>query len=169
MIIGNPYQFSIISKVIDEWNEKGCKTFQNGVLLICIDGNVFPKEVVTATLAREIPILEQSLKELAVNKELFDMEREKAFTELYRIRFPDYKSGICEDYQYDISPDSLADMSCYVFAVSNGTQIRFLAAELEYILAESTHNLTNANIAEAFATNDELRNIISELGNLLSR
>jgi hypothetical protein len=162
MIIGNPYQFSIISKVIDEWNTKEGEHFKNGVLLICIDGNVFPKEVVTATLAREILILEENLDEIAVNKKLFEMETEEAFTELYRIRFP---SGNCI---YDVSPDSLADMNCYVFAVSSGTQVRFLAAELEYTSAESTHNLLNAKIVEAFVTNEELRNIVSELGKILS-
>ena len=72
-------------------------SIQNGVLFICIDGTIFPKEVVAATLVREIPILEESLREISVNKELFDMARDKAFTELYRIRFPswdDYESGI---------------------------------------------------------------------------
>jgi hypothetical protein len=170
MITGNPYQFSIFTKVIHEWNMKGDKTFLNGVLLICIDGNIFPKEVVTATLGREVPLLQAVLRQLTVDREIFSMEKEEAFAKLYHIRHPsddDHANGITEEYRYHISPDSLADENCYIFAVSDGLQVRFLAAELEYIMAESTHNLSNAQIAESFITNDELRIIISELDYVL--
>ena len=163
MVIGNPYRFSIITKVIEEW---GDITFRNGVLLLCVNGNLFPKEVVTATLSREIQLLQNALGNLVVNSELFNTEKEKAFAEFYKLRHPN--NDACEDNRYLISPDSLADLHCYIFAVSDGTQARILAAELEYIRSESTHNLINAEISEAFITKDELDLILSELGSVIN-
>lgn len=45
MLIGNPYQFSIFVDVIKEWNQDKT-SYRNGVLLFCVDGQLFPKEVV---------------------------------------------------------------------------------------------------------------------------
>ncbi len=45
MIIGDPYKFAILSGVINEWNIDN--TFCNGVLLFCVNGDIYPKEVVT--------------------------------------------------------------------------------------------------------------------------
>ena len=55
MIIGDPYKFAILSEVINEWNIDG--TFCNGVLLFCVNGDMYLKEVVTATLGSEIEYL----------------------------------------------------------------------------------------------------------------
>ena len=52
MILGNPYKFSVFISTIKEWNIDN--EFCNGVLLFCIDGNIFPKKIVTATLKCEI-------------------------------------------------------------------------------------------------------------------
>ena len=57
MISGNPYKFAVLSGVINEWNLDD--TFGNGVLLICINGDIYPKEIVTATLRCEIEYLRQ--------------------------------------------------------------------------------------------------------------
>ncbi len=46
MIIGDPYKFAILSEVINEWNIDDA--FCNGVLLFCVNGDIYPKEVVTA-------------------------------------------------------------------------------------------------------------------------
>ena len=48
MILGNPYKFSVFISTIKEWNIDN--EFCNGVLLFCIEGNIFPKKIVTATL-----------------------------------------------------------------------------------------------------------------------
>lgn len=48
MILGDPYKFAILSGMIDEWNID--HVFCNGILLFCVDGDIYPREIVTATL-----------------------------------------------------------------------------------------------------------------------
>jgi len=92
------------------------------------------------------------------------MEKEKAFAEMYKTAFPDWvDNDFDNDYSYFISPPTLADLNCYVFAASNGKQVRIVAAELEYIISESIHDLSNIVVKECFITNDELKIIIAEL------
>ena len=52
MILGNPYSFSVFINTIKEWNIDN--EFCNGILLFCVDGDFFPKRIVTATLKCEI-------------------------------------------------------------------------------------------------------------------
>ena len=59
MILGNPYKFSVFISTIKEWNIDN--EFCNGVLLFCIEGNIFPKKIVTATLKYEIQLLKEKL------------------------------------------------------------------------------------------------------------
>ena len=172
MIIGNPYQFSVFAKVIKEWNADE-SSFRNGVLLFCIDGEIFPKQVITATLNCEIPPLREKLMNIAINAELCEMETEKAFIEMYNTTFPqwdpeqDNEGDIYNDYCYFLSPPTLSDFNCHVYAVSNGKQIRIMAAKLNYILEESTHSLNDLEISETFITYDELKEIIYELDTVL--
>lgn len=159
MLIGNPCYFSILANVVKEWNLD--ESFRNGVLFFYIGGVLFPKEILNATLNCEIPQLKVKISNIAISKEIYDMEKEKAFIAMYDITFPDW--DIENDYRYDISPSSFSDAGYYVFAVSNTKQIRIMAAKLNYILEESTHNLNNLEISETFITGDELNNIIHEL------
>ena len=69
MISGNPYKFAVLSGVINEWNLDD--TFGNGVLLICINGDIYPKEIVTATLRCEIEYLRQKLRNVTTDKRLY--------------------------------------------------------------------------------------------------
>ena len=64
MILGNPYKFSIFISTIKEWNIDSA--FNNGVLLFCIDGNIFPPKIVTATLKSEIWLLKENLKKIVM-------------------------------------------------------------------------------------------------------
>jgi len=168
MIIGNPYKFSIFIRAIKEWNA-GESVWCNGVLLFCIDGVLFPKYVTTATLNSEIRPLKEKLENLTIEVKLYEMEKGKAFIKMYNTTFPEWdpqwdnESEICNDYRYFISPTILSDFNCHIYAVSNGSQIRILAAELNYIIEESTHNLNDFKISETFITNDELNQIIQEL------
>lgn len=149
MIIGDPYKFAIVTSSIQEWNIDD--TFGNGILLLCVNGKLFPKEIVTATLKCEIQILKEKLMNLTIDKELYNMQKDKAFAEIYNLTFPeDYE--IENDYRFDITPLSLVDNDCYVFAVSNGECVRIVADELNYIIEESTHNLNEINVSEAFLT-----------------
>jgi hypothetical protein len=169
MIIGNPYQFSIIAKVIKEWNED-ISPFYNGIFLLCVGGELFPKKIATATLSTDVPELIRALSNVSVNNELFAMEKEKAFVKTYNATFPswnDIYNGVDEDYQYHISPPILSDNDCIVFAVGNGKHTRILASKLNYIPSESTYNLDNIAVSEGFITNDELSEVIFSLERII--
>ena len=160
MILGNPYSFSVFINTIKEWNIDN--EFCNGVLLFCIDGNIFPKKIVTATLKCEIQLLKEKLRNLITNERLYNMQRDKAFAEIYNITFPEDIS-IDNDYRFDITPESFADENCYVFAVSNGKEVRIMATKLNYIVEESRHELSNVDISETFIEIEDLNQIISQL------
>lgn len=129
MIIGDPYKFAILSGVINEWNIDD--TFCNGVLLFCVNGDIYPKEVVTATLRCEIEYLKQKLRSLTIDKRLYALPPQQAFAEIYGITFPEDTDSDNEDC-FDITPPSLSDHNCFVFAVCNGVNVRVLASELAY-------------------------------------
>ena len=160
MILGYPYKFSVFISTIKEWNIDN--EFCNGVLLFCIDGNIFPKKIVTATLKCEIQLLKEKLRNLITNERLYNMQRDKAFAEIYNITFPEDIS-IDNDYRFDITPESFADENCYVFAVSNGKEVRIMATKLNYIVEESRHELSNVDISETFIEIEDLNQIISQL------
>lgn len=160
MILGNPYKFSVFISTIKEWNIDN--EFCNGVLLFCIDGNIFPKKIVTATLKCEIQLLKEKLRNLITNERLYNMQRDKAFAEIYNITFPEDIS-IDNDYRFDITPESFADENCYVFAVSNGKEVRIMATKLNYIVEKSRHELSNVDISETFIEIEDLNQIISQL------
>ena len=160
MILGEPYKFSIIIDTIKEWNIDDA--FCNGVLIFCVDGNLFPKEIVTATFKGEVQLLKKNFKYLTVDEDLYNMQKDKAFVEIYNITFPE-DVDIDNDYRFYVSPQSFSDSDCYVFAISNGEQVRIMAAKLNYIIKNSRHELKNLDISEAFITINELKKIISEL------
>lgn len=160
MILGNPYKFAVIIKTIKEWNID--ETFCNGVLLFCVDGNIFPKEILTATLNSEINPLKDKLEHIAINDGIFNMKKEKAFKQIYNVTFPK-DINVDNDYQFDITPASLSDNNCYIFAVSNGIQVRILAAKLKYIKEFSRHMLKNASIDEVFISVQEMKEIVEAL------
>ena len=160
MLLGNPYKFAVITKTIKEWNVD--KTFCNGVLLFCVDGNIFPKEVLTATLNSELNPLKEKLENIAINVEIFNMEKEAAFKQIYNVTFPE-DINLDNDYQFDITPLSFPEDNCYIFAVSDGTQVRILAAKLKYIKEKSRHMLKNININEVFISAQELKEIAKAL------
>ena len=163
MIQGNPYEFAIIIKKIEEWNIDN--TFCNGILLFCIDGYIYPSKICTSTLKSEIGPLTKKLKNIPVNNHLFNMKKDLAFFHIYKMIFPeDYM--LSNDYQFDITPLSFADENCFIFAVSNSTHVRLLGAELKYIKEKSQHDLENLHIKEAFISTEKLTAIANclELG-----
>jgi len=162
MILGDPYKFSIIIDAVNEWNVDDA--FDNGILIFCIDEDFFPKEAITSTLKSEIHYLKEKLKNLTINEELYNMQKDKAFIEIYNITFP-YDINIDNDYRFDISPQSFADNDCFVFAVSNGEQVRIMASKLDYIVEDSRHDLKGINVSETFIDISEINKIILEIDN----
>lgn len=162
MIIGNPYEFSIILDIVKEWNID--TSFCNGILFFSIAGELYPKEVFTSTLNYEIPILIDKLKNITIDNNIYNMKKEEAYISIYNITFPeDIRKE--NDYKYDISPQEFADSDYFVFAVSNGKDIRILAAKLKYISADSRHELENINVSEAYIEYRKLNEIILALEN----
>jgi len=162
MIIGNPYKFAILSGGINEWNMDD--TFCNGVLLFCVNGDIYPKEVVTATLRCEIKYLKQKLKKLMTDKRLYAMPSQQAFAEIYGITFPEDIDSDNEDC-FDITPASLSDHNCFVFAVCDGVNVRVLASELAYEMENGRHKLQDNAVSETFVSVSEMKEIISGLEN----
>jgi hypothetical protein len=164
-IIGNPYKFSIIVGDVKEWNIENAPFF-NGIMLFLINGELFPpKNILNVTLPCQINWLKKKLKNIPINKKVYNMEKEKAFIEIYDIRFPE-NIDIDEKYEYDISPTEFSDRNYYVFAVRNSNKIRILASKLKNIKKYSRHDLNKIDIIETFITNDELNEIIIKLEEL---
>lgn len=165
MILGNPYKFAIIIQTIKQWNkeESADNPFCNGILLFCIDGNIYTEEIITATLKTEVNVLLENLHTISVNKEIYHMEKEKAFKKMYHIVFSEEEAN--NSYHFDISPYCFLDNQYYVFAVSDGTNIRILASKLKYIKKYSNHNLKNIKVSEAIISMKELNDIIYKLEN----
>lgn len=77
MVIGNPYKFSIMVDVVDEWNMD--KTFNNGLLFMGIDGKLIMPEISTSTLNCELFQLIDNLKNPQINENVFQMEKKLEF------------------------------------------------------------------------------------------
>ena len=161
MVIGDPYVFSIIIEVVDEWNEN--KVFNNGLLFMSINGILFLPKILNASLNCELSQLIERMKCPKINEDTFQMEKKEAFVHIYNLTYPnDWDADY--DYSYIITPNEFEDNNCFVFMVSNGEKIRILAAsELQYIKEESTHNLQDIDVAEAYISKEELERIIEKL------
>ena len=160
MIIGNPYCFAVILDVVNSWNVD--KTFQNGILFFTIDSEIFPKEIQSATLSCEIPKLIESLKSVPVDKKIFNMPKEKAYSEIYRRVFPE-NWNTDNDFRYMISTPSLSDNDYLVFVVGNSEKIRILATKPDYCKEKSMHILEGAEITQAFIDTSEMNYMINKL------
>lgn len=163
MIIGNPYYFAVIFDVAESWNAD--RTFQNGILFLAVDSEIFPKEIRSATLSYEIPELTESLKNIPTDEKIFGMPAEKAYSEIYNIVFPD-NWDIDNDYSYMISTPSFSDNDYLVFAVSNGEKVRILTAKPDYCKEESIHILEGAEITETFIDISDLNKITDKLSSI---
>ena len=82
IMLGDPNKFSILIDVIKEWNLDDA--FLNGVLLISVDAEIFPKEIIVATLRCEVPWLKTSLKNIPIDKRLFNIPKQSAFAEIFK-------------------------------------------------------------------------------------
>ena len=115
MIIGNPDKFAILANVVKEWSDS---YWRNGIFFFCIDGKLFPKEPYNVTFNSEVWRLKERLQEIltnpSINESLFKMEKEKAFTEICKITFPE-NWDIDNDYQYYISPTTFGDFGYLTF------------------------------------------------------
>ena len=136
MIIGNPYCFAVVFEVVECWNVD--RTFQNGILFLAVNGEIFPEEIQSATLSFEVSKLTDSLKNIPVDEKIFSMPVKKAYSEIYNKVFP----------------------------VSNGEKIRILAGKPDYCKEESVHISEGAEITETFVDISEMNDIITKLSDI---
>ena len=160
MIIGDSYKFAILSGEINEWNIDDA--FCNGVLFLCVNGDIYPKEVVTATLRCEMEYLKQKLRNITTDKRLYILPPQQAFAEIYDITFPEDTQNDNNDC-FNITPAALSDCNCFVFAVRDEINIRILASKLTYETENSRHKLESITISETFLTAGELEEVIAGL------
>lgn len=73
----------------------------------------------------------------------------------------DSDNGDC----FDITPASLSDHNCFVFAVCDGVNIRILASELDYEMENGRHRLQDIAVSETLVSVSEVEEIISSLEN----
>jgi len=170
MVIGNPYKFSIFVEKMNEWSNDA---YSNGLFLVCINGTLFPDEVFTSTLTIDVSELKENLSCITINKELFELPKKDAFLEMYYKRFPIWDGideTIQEDYQYEINSTGILDYRSVMFAVSNGEQIRIMATnlnKLSYDKEKSTYDFSSVDISETFITQEEMKEMILELEQVL--
>lgn len=160
MVIGNPYNIAVFYEEIKDWNENS--EFTNGVLLLFIDGNIFPNEILNVTLGFDLKKLSTKLETIPTNKELFKCEMKDCFSKIYNLVYPEDWDEDGDD-GYLISPPTYRDYGYYVFAVGDGQKTRFLYAKLKYIMKESQHDLEHAKIREIVVDDDKVKKIASDL------
>ena len=83
MLLGDPYRFAVLAEIIPAWNVD--ETFGNGVLLLAVDGQFFPREIVTAPLKGELYWLREKLQHLSVEEALYQLPKAQAFAAIPRI------------------------------------------------------------------------------------
>ena len=165
MIIGDPFKFAIFVQRIPEWNYD--HSFESGVIMLCIDGKLFPvDEVVNATLVVDVRWLKDNLLNIGTSKDLYFAERKDAYKQIHEITYPsnwEEDESVMNDYHFLISPPSLSDIHCIIFAVRYEKMVRIMGAKLRYIIEEGRSDLSNLDIYETYITEDELNDIISKL------
>lgn len=163
MIIGNPDCFAVIVDVVECWNDD--RTFQNGILFLAVNGEIFPKEIQSATLSCEFHELIDSLKNIPVDERTFSMTMEKAYREICNLVYPE-NWGIDQDYRYMISTTSLLDNDYLVLAISNSEKIRILVSRPYYCKEESILIFEGTEITETFVDISEMNDIINKLSGI---
>lgn len=149
MIIGDPYKIAVIVQVINEWSE----TWINGVFMLTINGKIIPEEIFTSTLECDCKELNDNLDRMLscppVDMELYELDGREAFIKMYNLTCPN-NADTDNDYRYKVSTSGLEDNDYWVFAVNNGSDIRFIASKLIFgdnVDAFSVDKMTECNVS----------------------
>lgn len=157
MIIGDQYKFAILFERIAPWNIS--LTDCNGVFALCIDGKLFPDEIINSVVEVSVNDIKKSLMNIPVDEIIFNMDTENAFTALYKLVYSDCDN----DYRYELANSYLTDIDNLVFAVAGKEKIKILAAKGEYNCEESTHIFDTSEITEVILEKKEIDEIINKL------
>ena len=167
MLIGDPYKFAIIFDRVAAWNAS--LSDNNGYFSFCIDGKLFPEIAINAILSVSVKEVKNSLVDIPVNEEIFDMDSKDAIPILYDLVYPEYDDEKSDeenkenDFRYLISIEELDDDKYYAFAVKKDEKIRILGAKGDYDFEENSLSFDNSEILEIILEKDEINNIIRQL------
>lgn len=126
MIIGEPYKLGFIIERITEWEDE---SYKNGIMFFMINGEIYPKDVRTATFNCELPeLLDESsaMRTPVVNRELFQLESKALFGQLTDITYGKNRDALY-DMRYLIPFHEITDAGYSIFIISNGKWIKLLA------------------------------------------
>ena len=166
MIVGDPYLLSVIAEKVSEWN--ATKDDDNGFISLCIDGNLFPKHMINATINTSLFDILKVLKAIPEDETLASMNYEQSFEAIYNRVFPsDYE--IENDYRYLLAPYAITDEGCHVFAVRTRDKIRIMGAELQYDIENSRHILSDIVINVAEVSDGYIQKLIQGIESYLSK
>ncbi len=167
MIIGDPYKFAIIFDRVVAWNSS--LSDNNGYFSFCIDGKMFPDIALNAILSVSVKEVKNSLVDIPVNEEIFDMDSKDAIRILYDLVYPVYDDEKSDeenkdnDFRYLISIEESVDDKYYAFAVEKDEKIRILGAKGNYDFDEKSLSFDNSEIIEIILEKEDLKKITMQL------
>ena len=167
MIIGDPYKFAIIFDRVAAWNSS--LSDNNGYFSFCIDGKMFPDIALNAILSVSVKEVKNSLVDIPVNEEIFDMDSKDAIPILYDLVYPVYDDEKSDeenkdnDFRYLISIEESVDDKYYAFAVEKDEKIRILGAKGNYDFDENSLSFDNSEIIEIILEKEDLKKITMQL------
>lgn len=163
MLIGDPYKFAVLFDRVKNWNASLADN--NGLFALCIDGKLFPDEVINAVISVSIYDVKDSLNGIPINEKIYDMNTENSFKALYELVYPDYDNEDDQDndYRYLLATPDLTDLNYLVFAVEGRGNIKILAAKLEYDFEEERDIFDKSAITEIILQKDYINNVIAQL------
>lgn len=161
MIIGrDPFKFSVIIDKVDEWSDD---SIQNGVMVITVDGYMFPdKELLNITFGYLGWGFLDKLKAIPEDKKLYAIKDKKtAFGEICGHIYPD-DPDLDGDQRFNITPEEICDKRYMIFAVKCGENVRILAARPAYDKENSRFVTEKAVVRETYVTTEYINEMIRQ-------
>lgn len=130
MVIGDPYRLAFIVERMPIWEPQN-DSFRNGIMFLCVSGEVYPKDVRTTTFFSELPdILGEgsALMNVAVDRELYAMPSDELLAYLENITYPE-DIDTDNDYRFIVPFTEISDRGFDVFVLSDGENVRVLVGQ----------------------------------------
>lgn len=138
MIFGNPYHFAIWTEIVPQWSE----SYKNGLFHLVINGNLYPDDIRTSTLASDLYEITDSdcaLISQPKNDEVFYLPTEIAFERLFALNYPEpseqdqYPEQI---FDYCITSSNISSRGGCFFAVSNDISLRIIGGTIQHLVKD---------------------------------
>ncbi|MBQ8120617.1 MAG: hypothetical protein IJ172_07575 [Ruminococcus sp.] len=130
MVIGDPYRLAFIVERMPIWEPQN-DSFRNGIMFLCVSGEVYPKDVRTTTFFSELPdILGEgsALMNVAVDRELYAMPSDELLAYLENITYPE-DIDTDNEYLFIVPFTEISDRGFDVFVLSDGENVRVLVGQ----------------------------------------